>query len=81
MSIATKIIEERRRHHEEHPDSQKVACVKELANIKPGVLEAYRHEVIFRELGKILRLIDREELAERSAARLPSSFKWKGGAA
>ena len=56
-----KILDEREAYHNNNEKRQNLASVQTLADIKPSVLEAYRHEVLRREIKHIRRLVNHEE--------------------
>jgi len=56
-----KILDEREAYHNNNEKRQKVESIQTLADIKPSVLEAYRHEVLRREIKHIRRLVNHTE--------------------
>ena len=56
-----KILDDREIYHNSNEKRQNLASVQTLADIKPSVLEAYRHEVLRREIKHIKRLVNHAE--------------------
>ena len=65
MKNIFKILDDREALHEQNKQRQKLDCVQTLADLKPGVLEAYRHEVLRREVRRIKSLLAYELEVEK----------------
>mgnify|MGYP003139677669 CR=1 FL=1 len=72
-----KILDEREAYHNNNEKRQKIESIQTLANIKPSVLEAYRHEVLRREIKHIRRLVDHAENVQRIREIKGEEFQWK----
>jgi len=72
-----KILDEREAYHNNNEKRQKIESIQTLANIKPSVLEAYRHEVLRREIKHIRRLVNHAENVQRIRETKGEEFQWK----
>ena len=72
-----KILDEREAYHTNNEKRQNLASVQTLADIKPSVLEAFRHEVLRREIKHIKRLVNHEENVQRIRETKGEEFQWK----
>jgi|TARA_R100000482_G_C5128275_1_gene150121 hypothetical protein len=72
-----KILDEREAYHNNNDKRQKIESIQTLADIKPSVLEAYRHECLRREIRHIRRLIDHAESVQRIKETKVGEFTWK----
>ncbi len=72
-----KILDEREAYHHNNEERKNTDSVQTLADIKPSVLEAYRHEVLRREIKHIRRLVNHAESVQRIREAEGEQFQWK----